>query len=87
MYKALGLNPTARAKTQLDPSLKREVLGKLVAARSGHGNFAAYHTRDSNTMKQVYDANVDTEDPKLTNSAVPTQDHLDRKSCLDRVNR
>ena len=41
----VGLSPTTRANTLKELSLKREILGWLIAARSGHGHFAAYHER------------------------------------------
>ncbi len=44
-YWDLGLKPTTRIKSQPELGLKREVLGWLIAARSGHGHFADYHER------------------------------------------
>ena len=44
-YRELGLSPTSRANTLKKLSLKREILGWLIAARSGHGHFAEYHER------------------------------------------
>ena len=44
-YRELGLSPTTRANALKELSFKREVLGWLIAARSGHGHFAAYHER------------------------------------------
>ena len=44
-YHELGLEPTTRAKSMPEMALKREVLGWLIAARSGHGHFADYHER------------------------------------------
>ena len=44
-YKELGLSPTTRANTLKELSLKREILGWLIAARSEHGHFVAYHER------------------------------------------
>lgn len=41
----LGLYPTSQAKSLPELSLKREVQGWLIAARSGHGNFSAYHEK------------------------------------------
>ena len=48
LYLELGLKPTSKRK-KLAPQLgmKREILGWLIAARSGHGHFAAYHQRFS----------------------------------------
>ena len=43
--KLLGLEPTTGAKSMPEMALKREVLGWLIAARSGHGHFADYHER------------------------------------------
>ena len=40
-----GLTPTTRIKSLPELTVKREVLGWLIAARSGHGHFAAYHER------------------------------------------
>ena len=39
----MGLEPTTRVKLMPKMLLKREVLGWLIAARSGHGHFADYH--------------------------------------------
>ena len=44
-YVELGLKPTSRAKSLPELRLKREVQGWLIAARSGHGHFSAYHER------------------------------------------
>lgn len=44
-YKDLGLTPTTRIKSLPELTIKREVLGWLIAARSGYGHFAAYHER------------------------------------------
>lgn len=44
-YKDLGLMPTTRTKALSELIMKREVLGWLIAARSGRGHFAAYHDR------------------------------------------
>ena len=44
-YVELGLKPTSRAKSLPELKLKREVQGWLIAARSGHGHFSAYHER------------------------------------------
>ena len=45
MYVELGLKPTSRAKSFLELKLKREVQRWLIAARSGHGHFSAYHEK------------------------------------------
>lgn len=45
MYRELRLGTTTRANTLKELSLKREILGWLIAARSGNGHFAAYHER------------------------------------------
>ena len=53
LYLDLGLKPTSKQKklaSQL--SMKQEVLGWLIAARSGHGNFAAYHQRFSHEEEE-----------------------------------
>lgn len=44
-YLDLGLKPTSRAKSLPELRFKRQVQGWLIAARSGHGHFAAYHER------------------------------------------
>ena len=44
-YRDSGLKPTTQIKSQPELSLKRGVLGWLIAARSGHGHFADYHER------------------------------------------
>ena len=44
-YKDLGLKPSTKAKSMPELKLKREVLGWLIAARSGYGYFADYHER------------------------------------------
>ena len=44
-YLDLGLKPTSRAKSLPELRLKRQVQGWLIAARSGHGHFAAYYER------------------------------------------
>ena len=56
-YKDLGLIPTTRIKSLPELTMKLEVQGWLIAARSGHGHFAAYHERfqykeetDTNSM-------------------------------------
>ena len=43
IYQDLGLKPSSNAKDMPELKLKREVLGWLIAARSGHGHFADYH--------------------------------------------
>ena len=45
IYGILGLKPTTQAKSQPKLGLRREVLGWLIAARSGYGHFADYHER------------------------------------------
>ena len=54
IYHELGLEPTSRAKTIPEMSLKREVLGWLIAARSGHGHFADYHERFGHKEEDIY---------------------------------
>lgn len=44
-YQDLGLRPTKNIKAMPEMVLKRETLGWLSAARSGHGHFADYHER------------------------------------------
>lgn len=43
-YKILGIQMTTRIPSELH-MLTRKILGKLLAARSGHGDFADYHRR------------------------------------------
>ena len=45
LYQELGLKPSSNVKTMPELKLRREVLGWLIAARSGHGHFADYHER------------------------------------------
>ena len=42
-YHELELEPTTRARSMPEMALKREILGWLIMARSGHGYFADYH--------------------------------------------
>ena len=44
-YQELGLKPSSRTNSMPEFALQREVLGWLIAARSGHGHFADYHER------------------------------------------
>lgn len=44
-YKELDLRPTSQETQLPDLGLKRETLGWLIAARSGHGHYANYHER------------------------------------------
>ena len=53
-YHELGLEPTTRAKSMPKMALKREVLGWLIAARSGHGHFADYHERFGHEEEDIY---------------------------------
>jgi len=50
-YKALEIECPAKAPKEL--RLPRWVLGKLIAARSGHGDFKAYHERFSHTGNRL----------------------------------
>ena len=52
-YMELGLKPTSRAKPLPELRLKREVQGWLIAARSGHGHFRAYHERFGHEEKDA----------------------------------
>lgn len=45
IFRELGLNPATSADTLMELAFKREILGFLIAVRSGHGHFAAYHER------------------------------------------
>ena len=53
LYLELGLKPTSK-RNKLAPqlSMRREVLGWLIAARSGHGHFAANHQRFSHEEEE-----------------------------------
>ncbi len=53
-YLELGLEPTSKAKLMPEMALKREVLGWLIAARSGHGHFADYHKRLGHEEEDIY---------------------------------
>ena len=53
-YVELGLKPTSRAKSLPELRLKREVQGWLIAARSGHGQFSAYHERFGHKETDTY---------------------------------
>ena len=44
-YKDLRLTQTSRIPSLPELTMKREVLGWLIVARSGHGHFATYHKR------------------------------------------
>ncbi len=46
-YQELSLRPTTNVKTMPEMAPKREVLGWLITARSGHGHFANDHERFS----------------------------------------
>ena len=45
IYQELKIRPTTNAKSMPEMNLNREVLGWLIAARTGHGHFADYHDR------------------------------------------
>ena len=66
-YHELGLEPTTRAKSMPEMALKREVLGWLIAARSGHGHFADYHERFGHEEARG--------DRSLTRLAAQAQEH------------
>lgn len=51
-YQQLGLRMTSKPPTEL--SLSRPVLGRLLAARSGHGDFADYHNRFSHQDAKLH---------------------------------
>jgi ribonuclease HI len=44
-YQDLGIQPHTKSGRTREHKLPRWVLGRLLAARSGHGDFAAYHER------------------------------------------
>lgn len=44
-YKELDLRPTSQETQLPELGLKREALGWLIVARSGHGHYANYHER------------------------------------------
>ena len=52
--KDLGLLPTTRVKSIPELSLKREILGWLISARSGHGHFANYHERFGHEEPDIF---------------------------------
>lgn len=52
-YHELGLETTARAKSMPEMTLKREVLGWLIMARSGHGHLQTF-MRHLDTKKRTY---------------------------------
>ncbi len=45
IYQELKILPTTNVKSMPEMNLNREVLGWLIAARTGHGHFADYHDR------------------------------------------
>lgn len=45
IYQDLCLKPSSNVKDRPELKLKREILGWLIATRSGHGHFADYHER------------------------------------------
>ena len=45
MYQELKIRPTTNAKSMPEMNLNREVLGWLIAARTGHRHFADYPER------------------------------------------
>ncbi len=53
-YQELGLRLTTNVKTIPEMALKREVLGWLIAARSGHGHFADYHERFGHDKQDLH---------------------------------
>ena len=53
-YRELGLKPSSRAKSMPEFALQREVLGWLIAARSGQGHFADYHERFGHDEQDVH---------------------------------
>ncbi|CBF89628.1 uncharacterized protein ANIA_00368 [Aspergillus nidulans FGSC A4] len=48
-YKALNIRPHTKESRSREHKLPRWVLGRLVAARTGHGDFTAYHQRFDHT--------------------------------------
>ena len=54
MYHELKIRPTTNAKSMPEMNLSREVLGWLIAARTGHGHFADYHDRFGHEEVDVY---------------------------------
>lgn len=44
-YRDLGIRPHTKSSRDQEHKLPRWVLGRLIAARTGHGDFAAYHER------------------------------------------
>ena len=48
-YRDLGIRPHTKSSRAREHQLPRWVLGRLIAARTGHGDFAAYHERFHHT--------------------------------------
>nr|ABC24970.1 reverse transcriptase [Monascus pilosus] len=48
-YQDLGIRPHTKSSRAQEHKLPRWVLGRLIAARTGHGDFAAYHERFHHT--------------------------------------
>ncbi len=53
-YHDLGVKPTTTAKSMPKMTLKREVLGWLIPARSEHGYFEDYHKRFGHEEENIY---------------------------------
>ena len=54
IYQELKIRRTTNAKSMPEMNLNREVLGLLIAARTGHGRFADYHERFGHKEADVY---------------------------------
>lgn len=81
-YKELGLRPYL-ARTRLpELGLKREILGWLIAARSGHGHFADYQERFRHVSEEV--AAVGKSARNYTHSAVQMHECIGQNYSAER---
>lgn len=53
-YLELGLEPTTKAKSMPEMAINKEALGWLIAARSGHCQFANYHEMSEDEEENIY---------------------------------
>ncbi len=77
------MRPTTNVKTMPEMALKREVLGWLIAARSGHGHFADYHEIFSHN-EQVYTLRVVNDSHNFTPFPARRQDRTKRNCGVKR---
>ena len=54
IYQDLGLKPSSNVKDMPELKLKREILGWLIATRSGHGHFADYHEKSGHEEVELH---------------------------------